>query len=53
MKVSSSFVVIYSSNNFFHKIRSKKVYIAFNPLPLVYGLYSCENVDNCKPYNNG
>ena len=25
-----------------------KVYIAIYPLPLVYGLYPCENVDNCE-----
>ena len=27
---------------------SKKVYIAIYPLPLVYGLYTCESVDNCE-----
>ena len=28
------------------------MYIAIYPLPLVYGLYTCENVDNCeRPLN--
>ena len=24
------------------------MYIAIYPLPLVYGLFACENVDNCE-----
>ena len=32
----------------FYQCISKKVYIAIYPLPLVYDLYACENIDNCE-----
>ena len=31
-----------------HLLYPKNVCIAINPLPLVYGLYTCENVYNCE-----
>ena len=60
MKVPSSFLVINSCNNFLsqnesysemfyqHLLYLKKCILLFTPSPLVYGLYACENVDNCE-----
>ena len=31
-----------------HLLYLKKCTLLFTPLPLVYGLYACENVDNCE-----
>ena len=59
MNVSSSFLVIYSSNHFVpqngvlsgmfyqHLLYLKSVH-CYLPPPLVYGLYAFENVDNCE-----
>ena len=56
MKLSSSFLVIYSCNNFFsqnefhsemffqHLLHLKRCTLLFS----LYGLYACENVDNCE-----
>ena len=59
INVSWSFLFIYSCNHFFSQngfhsemlyrhllyLKSKHCYL---PLPQVYGLYTCENVDNCE-----
>ena len=33
---------------FYQHLLHLEVYIAINPLPLVYSLNACENVDNCE-----
>ena len=66
MKVSSSFLVIHSCNNFFsqngihsemfyqHLLYLKKCTLLFTHLPLGNGFYACANVDNCeRPLSDG